>query len=325
MAAAPYESKGMPGCIWSTAVVHVVWDCCPAGWQTYHKGSKGCTTRAFEATGSLDLEIFGVTVGHPGTRNDQTIVKFDGLVQAMHTGEIYADVTFEYFDANGVKQTERGLYGISDGGYHKWRCMISKHSFPVDAETAWDDLLASIRKDIERIFGILKKRFQILKTPIRFQDAALITCMFHTCCVLHNMILKRDKPGLLRMDPTQDRWFHRAQSPEKDSLNSETGDAEFDNALVDAENPDYCDAWIESERAALAKKHKRHTPSKSSAKAPVARSGLEVNGESSGHAETSFSFAMFVDSTDGTRTQAQAQFYELRRKLVDHYQWKSKK
>ena len=92
MAAAPYESKGMPGCIWSTDVVHVVWDCCPAGWQTYHKGSKGCTTRAFEATGSLDLEIFGVTVGHPGTRNDQTIVKFDGLVQAMHTGEIYAVV-----------------------------------------------------------------------------------------------------------------------------------------------------------------------------------------------------------------------------------------
>ena len=44
-----------------------------------------------------------------------------------------------------------------------------------------------------------------------------------------------------------------------------------------------------------------------------------------GYDITNFSFAMFVDSTDGTRTQAQAQFYELRRKLVDHYQWKSKK
>ena len=206
---------------------------------------------------------------------------------------IYADVTFKYFDANGVKQTECGLYGISDGGYHKR--MISKHSFPIDAEKAWDDLLESIQKDIECIFGVLRKCFQILKTPVRFHDAVLITCMFHTCCVLHNMLLKWDKPGLLCMGPTQDRWFHCAWSdwsPEKDSLNFGTGDSEFVNALVDAKGPDYCDAWIETEQAALAKKHKRHTPSKSGVKAPVApaRSGLDVNGESSGHAEIKLTF-----------------------------------
>ena len=71
------------------------------------------------------------------------------LIIAVHS---YADVTFEYFDANGVKQTEQGLYGISDNGNHKCRCIISKHSFPVDAEKAWDNLLASIWKDIELLF-----------------------------------------------------------------------------------------------------------------------------------------------------------------------------
>ena len=45
----------------------------------------------------------------------------------------------------------------------------------------------STRKDIECIFGILKKKFLILKNPIRQHIKENIERMFLTCCVIHNM------------------------------------------------------------------------------------------------------------------------------------------
>jgi len=49
-----------------------------------------------------------------------------------------------------------------------------------------------MRKDIECVFGILKKRFLILKNPIRQQIKQNIERMFLTCCVLHNMTMEEE-------------------------------------------------------------------------------------------------------------------------------------
>ena len=44
----------------------------------------------------------------------------------------------------------RGAYGLCDNGYLKWTTMMepSKHSSN-PAETAWSEMLESLRKDIE--------------------------------------------------------------------------------------------------------------------------------------------------------------------------------
>jgi hypothetical protein len=45
-------------------------------------------------------------------------------------------------------------------------------------------------KDVECIFGILKKWFLVLKYPSHFHKMEDIGNVFSTCCVLHNMLLE---------------------------------------------------------------------------------------------------------------------------------------
>jgi hypothetical protein len=40
------------------------------------------------------------------------------------------------------------------------------------------------------MFGILKAQFRCLKVPVLWQDAEKVDNMFHTCCILHNMLLE---------------------------------------------------------------------------------------------------------------------------------------
>ena len=56
----------------------------------------------------------------------------------------------------------------------------------------WSTSVQSTRKDIECVFGILKKRFLILKSPIRQQIKQNVERMFLSCCVLHNMTMEEE-------------------------------------------------------------------------------------------------------------------------------------
>ena len=52
--------------------------------------------------------------------------------------------------------------------------------------------MESVRKDVERLFGILKKRFRILKHPSSLRSLNAMEDVFITCCILHNMLLEFD-------------------------------------------------------------------------------------------------------------------------------------
>ena len=54
-------------------------------------------------------------------------------------------------------------------------------------------MLESLRKDVECTFGILKGRFWILITPIRFHNSTVLDNTFLTCYILHNVLLKEDE------------------------------------------------------------------------------------------------------------------------------------
>ena len=65
----------------------------------------------------------------------------------------------------------------------------------------WSAKLESVRKDIEGVFGILKKRFRFLKNFNNLFHQSDIDNAFVTCCMLHNMLLKYD--GWLAPDLAQ--------------------------------------------------------------------------------------------------------------------------
>jgi hypothetical protein len=49
--------------------------------------------------------------------------------------------------------------------------------------------IKSVRKDVECVFGILKKRWKILDYGIRFRDISVVEKVSIVCCMLHNNML----------------------------------------------------------------------------------------------------------------------------------------
>ena len=110
------------------------------------------------------------------------------------------------------------------------------------AEASYYQLLVSVRKRVECLFGALKMRFRILKTPMLFKTKQRVDDVMFTCCRLHN------KLGDARGDRT--KW---------DDL--------FD------------DTWSDQELRALRKKLKRHT---SLAKMVARITGVDFDASASG-------------------------------------------
>ena len=187
---------GLPGCIGSTDCVHFGWDRCPAGERSQHKGKEGFPTLSQDVTVDRNKKIISCTAGHPGARNDKTIVKFDEFITKINDGNLYKDEEFQvYTDVDGTlsRTSLKGLYVACDGGYPLWPCLQCplKHTSK-DYEARWSKLLESVRKDVECTFGILKGRFRCLKLPIFYHSKKNIDNMFFTCCILHNMLLSND-------------------------------------------------------------------------------------------------------------------------------------
>ncbi len=71
----------------------------------------------------------------------------------------------------------------------------------------------SVRKAIERVFGILKKRFRILKIPLPCYHLSQIVDIVHSCCILHNMILE-DKDRI-NIGHLVDDWIDKGPDASK--------------------------------------------------------------------------------------------------------------
>ena len=94
---------------------------------------------------------------------------------------------------DGNTKTFHGKYLICDGGFLRWPCLVcgvNDASHPGLMELT--KVIATVRKDIECVFGIMKKRFEWLKRWSTLRKQVSIDNAFITCCVLHNMILSYD-------------------------------------------------------------------------------------------------------------------------------------
>ena len=78
-----------------------------------------------------------------------------------------------------------GAHAINDGGYHNWSHIIAgtKEGYAATAdEERWGGtIMESLRKDFERCFGILKKRFRILAVPSYVHRARSIDTIMKVC------------------------------------------------------------------------------------------------------------------------------------------------
>jgi hypothetical protein len=147
--------------------------------------------RTYNITVYHRRRILATTHGHPARWNDKTLSLFDDFMQQLRHGDIVLrDVIFELYDRddNGtiITSSYEGAWLLVGNSYlsHSTTNKRSKIRF-----SAW---LEYLQKDVECTFGILKGRWQILKTGIRLFGVDAANIIFLTYCALHNWQLEVD-------------------------------------------------------------------------------------------------------------------------------------
>jgi hypothetical protein len=127
--------------------------------------------------------------------NDKSIVTYDNFYIEILNGEIANDVEFTLYYTNAATgeiklQRYQGAWIIVDNGYLPVSITVppSKTSQYHD-EYAWSKWIESVCKDVECTFGILKSRFQILRSQSRYHKIERMDNVWKTCCVIHNILL----------------------------------------------------------------------------------------------------------------------------------------
>lgn len=83
-----------------------------------------------------------------------------------------------------------GSYLLVDGIYPDWTCFLGPISNPkTSSERNYTAAQASRRKDIERAFGCLQQKFNILNRPSQTPDLTLMNRVLRVCAILHNMVI----------------------------------------------------------------------------------------------------------------------------------------
>jgi hypothetical protein len=167
-----YIIVGLPGCADSADCVHhVFWDACPAPLQSSRsKGMEKYPTLVFEVVVSHTKKILLVSGVQCGTDNDKQFR--DPMPQSYAFAKMVSDIlkesSFKHYLEDGSEAEEKGYYYIVDGGYNIWIELIApfKHEPESCIAHIWSKQVESIWKDVECVFGILKKWFLILKHPV---------------------------------------------------------------------------------------------------------------------------------------------------------------
>ena len=100
---------------------------------------------------------------------------------------MYTDYTFTLERQDGGVVEAKGAWVLCHTGYHKWRetiCGFKRTAEPIRKSFA--QRCESIRKDVERTFGIIKKRHMMVDYPVRFKDVRDVEAVFRVCCVMHS-------------------------------------------------------------------------------------------------------------------------------------------
>ena len=166
--------------------MHWDWGNCPVRFQgQFARGGNKHPTLVLEAVASQDLWVWHAFFGSPGTLNDLIILGRSPLFDTFCNGSA-PPCSFTLRD----RQYRYGYY-LVDGIYPDYAVFAKPLRYPGDERRAKYAMMQErARKDIERTFGVLKKRWRILNSPARPTQQAKIENIMYTCIILHNMILE---------------------------------------------------------------------------------------------------------------------------------------
>ncbi|GJV72015.1 putative nuclease HARBI1 [Tanacetum coccineum] len=152
-----------------------------------YRGRKGYPTINVLAACTFDLKFTYILSGWEGTASDSRIIK------------------------NALTREDKllipnGKFYLVDGGlphrstliapYRGVRYHLKEYSAraPQNSRELFNLRHASLRNSIERAFGVLKKRFPIIRSTAEpFYSCETQSNIFLACCILHNFLLEEDR------------------------------------------------------------------------------------------------------------------------------------
>ena len=141
-------------------------------------------TIILEAIASYDLWIWHAFFGMPGSHNDINVLErsflFTDLAEGRAPPANYSinghDYTMGYYLANGI--------------YPPWSTFVKTIPFPQsNKHKQFAAAQESVRKDVERAFGVLQARFAIVRGPARFWHCQTLKDIMKACIILHNIYI----------------------------------------------------------------------------------------------------------------------------------------
>ena len=193
------EQRGFPGMMGSIDCMHWEWKNCPTAWAGQYQGRSGTPTIILEAVASEDLWIWHAFFGSPGTNNDINVLDkspvFDDILAGRAPKVSYT--------VNG-RERDMGYY-LTDGIYPKWAAFVKSIKSPIIRKhKLFAQYQESVRKDVERAFGVLQARFAFIKHPCFLWDRHAMGTIMNACIILHNMIVEDERDTYLNYtDPKE--------------------------------------------------------------------------------------------------------------------------
>ncbi|KAJ0730887.1 putative harbinger transposase-derived protein [Helianthus annuus] len=101
-------------------------------------------------------------------------------------------------------------YYLADGIYPKWQTFVKAIPSPRGNKNKhFAKAQESARKDVERTFGVLQKRFAIIRGPSRMFKLKVLTNIMKACVILH--IKDSSAHHQLQEDLIEHQWLHYPQ------------------------------------------------------------------------------------------------------------------
>lgn len=196
------ENHGISGMIGSIDCMHVPWQNCPLAWHGQYKGKEGKPTIVLEAFADYNLWFWHVAFGFAGTLNDINIWDQSPLKKGFLDGSFQENVDFE-FEIGGT--VFRHLFLLADGIYPELARFVKTIDEAIGKKrkgfASWQE---AARKDIERAFGVLQRKFHILVKPVELWHVNEIQDVVESCIILHNIMVSK---RVARSETESINWY----------------------------------------------------------------------------------------------------------------------
>ncbi|XP_052625753.1 uncharacterized protein LOC128132813 [Lactuca sativa] len=172
-----------------------------------------------------------------GANNDINVLDQSPVFNDIYLGKSH-DVPFQ---ANMVVY-KRGYY-LTDGIYPPLSVFVKLFTCPNDPKRKkFKEAQESARKDVERAFGVLKRRWQVLTVGARSYEVKRLQHVMYACVILHNMILEDEGRAICRYNENEVLPNVEGVAVDEDSdmlVESEDSDDESDVVESNADDQGY--------------------------------------------------------------------------------------